>query len=166
MMPLANRSLRLFWLDIPQLGRLAVMPWPMPDQFADLKLAGVDVVVSMLEEDEADQLGLGQESDLCAAVDIHFLHLPITDHGIPDAVPPVEVMSKAVRRHLAAGNGVAIHCFAGIGRSPLMIAAVLIDTGYSATEACDVLSAARGMTVPEMDAQYRWLQQYELRTHR
>ena len=85
------------------------------------------------------------------------------DHGVPDAVQPVEVMSKAIRQHLGETKGVAVHCYAGLGRSPLLIAAVLIDSGYSAIEACDVISAARGMSVPEMNEQFRWLNAYEVR---
>lgn len=165
-MPPPNWPLRIYWINVPDAGRIAVMPRPMPDQFDALKLAGVGVVVSLLEREESERFGLGSEDQLCSVAGMQFLHLPVIDHSIPEAVPPVEVMSKAIRRHLADKKGVAVHCYAGLGRSPLLIAAVLIDNGHSTIEACDLISAARGLTVPEMDEQYRWLQAYELRHER
>ena len=162
-MATANWPLRIFWIDTPTIGRIAVMSRPMPDQFAELKAAGVDCVVSLLEAGEAEQLGLGDEAGLAQAEGMEFLHLPVIDHGIPSAVAPVEAMAAEIIACLKAGKGVAVHCYAGLGRSPLLIAAVLIDNGLSAIEACDLISAARGITVPEMDAQFRWLNAYELR---
>lgn len=155
--------LRIYWIKVPDVGRIAVMPRPMPGQFSELKAAGVDVVVSLLQRDEAQRLGLGRQVQLCEASGMKFLHLPVIDHSIPDAVKPVEVMSKTIRQHLGEAKGVAVHCYAGLGRSPLLIASVLIDSGYSAIEACDLISAARGMTVPEMNEQFRWLNAYEVR---
>ena len=162
-MPNAKWPLRIYWIKVPDVGRIAVMPRPHPGAFGELKAAGVDVVVSLLKPDEAQWLGLGRQDQLCKSADMHFLQLPVIDHGVPDAVQPVEVMSKAIRQHLGETKGVAVHCYAGLGRSPLLIAAVLIDSGYSAIEACDVISAARGMSVPEMNEQFRWLNAYEVR---
>ena len=159
----AKWPLRIFWIDAPDVGRIAVMPRPMPDQFAELNAAGVDCVVSLLEAEEAHRLGLGDEAGLARAQGMDFLHLPIVDHGIPRAVAPVEAMARDITARLKAGQGVAVHCYAGLGRSPLLIAAVLIDNGFSTVEACDLISAARGITVPEMDEQFRWLKAYELR---
>jgi hypothetical protein len=53
-------------------GRLATMPRPrggdwLPDDFRDLALADITVVVSLLTEAEAAELGLGQERDAAAA---------------------------------------------------------------------------------------------------
>ena len=159
----ARGPLRIFWIDAPELGRIAVMPRPMPDQFAELKAAGVDCVVSLLEDEEANHLGLGGEAGLARAAGMDFLQLPVVDHDIPQTVAPVEAMARNISARLKAGKGVAVHCYAGLGRSPLLIAAVLIDNGVSAVEACDQISAARGIRVPETDAQFRWLQAYAQR---
>ncbi len=155
---------RIYWIDAPTPGRLAVMPRPHPDAFGELRAAGIDCIVSLLEENEASSLGLADEAGLAAAEGMAFLHLPVIDHGIPTAVEPVVAISATISTRLKAGQGVAVHCYAGLGRSPLLIAAVLIDEGLSAPEACDLISGARGYSVPEQDEQYRWLQDYELRT--
>ncbi len=154
---------RIYWIEAPTPGRIAVMPRPHPDAFAELKAAGIDCIVSLLEEAEAAQLGLGNEAALATAEGMAFLHLPVVDHGIPSTIGSVEAMAAQISQRLQAGDGVAVHCYAGLGRSPLLIAAVLIDNGLSTVEACDLISAARGYSVPEMDEQYCWLQAYELR---
>ena len=159
----AKWPLRIYWIKLPEVGRIAVMPRPMPDQFAELKQVGVDCVVSLLEADEAERLGLGGEFGLARAEGMDFLNLAVADHGIPSAVAPVEAMATEISKRLKAGQGVAVHCYAGLGRSPLLIAAVLIDNGCSTVEACDLISAARGYSVPEMDEQFHWLKTYELR---
>ncbi len=158
-----SRIFRVYWIDAPSAapGRLAVMPRPPADQFAALKSTGVDVVVSLMEQGEATELGLGDEAGLCAAAAIEFLSLPIIDHGIPSAVTPVMRMSRRIDAHLKDGKGVAVHCFAGLGRSPLLCAAVLIDHGMDAMAACDLISAARGFGVPERAEQSDWLLAYE-----
>lgn len=158
-----SKLLRIYWINAPTAapGRLAVMPRPMPDQFGTLKSKGVDVVVSLMEAGEALGLGLADEAGLCHAGGMEFLSLPVGDHGIPSAVMPVERMSRCIATHLRDGKGVAVHCFAGLGRSPLLCAAVLIDHGLGAIEACDLIVEARGTGVPEMSEQADWLLRYE-----
>lgn len=157
-------KLNLFWIETPGMrGRIAVMPRPHPDQFAALKAAGVDCIVSLMQPAEAQRFGLGDEAGLCAAAGIAFSALPVVDHGIPESVAPVEAASAKIRGRLARGEGVAVHCFAGLGRSPLLIAAALIDLGFGAEEACEAISRARGFNVPEMEEQYQWLLAYARR---
>lgn len=160
---MSTRLHRVYWIGAASAapGRLAVMPRPLPGQFATLKLQGIDVVVSLMEQGEAQELGLGNEAGLCSAAGLEFLHLPVVDHGIPSAVTPVTRMSRQITSHLQGGRSVAVHCFAGLGRSPLLCAAVLIDHGLGAIEACDLISAARGVEVPEMAEQSQWLLAYE-----
>lgn len=156
-----RRELRIFWLDAPKIGRIAVMPRPHPDAFPALRDARVDCIVSLLEPDEATDLGLADEAGLAQDHGMAFLHLPVPDHGVPESITPVRRMSIEIRRRLEGGEAVAVHCFAGLGRSPLLIAAVLIDCGMDTMEACDLISAARGHGVPEMSEQSDWLLEYE-----
>lgn len=156
--------LRIFWIDAPGIGgRIAVMPRPLPGHFGELRRAGVDCVVSLMQAHEARRYGLGDEAGLCRAEAMDFLSLPVVDHGIPETVAPVEAASAEIRRRLAVGQGVAVHCYAGLGRSPLLIAATLIDCGWTTDDACDAISRARGSIVPEMEEQHAWLYAYEAR---
>lgn len=151
----------LFWIDVPGPGRMAVMPRPRPGSFGALKASGVDAVVSMLGEDEAIHLGLADEAEFCRLSGMSFHWLPIVDHGIPGAVETVQKLSAEIGGLLDREQAVVFHCYAGLGRSPLMAAAVLIDRGLLAADACELISRARGYAVPEMDEQHEWLQAYE-----
>ena len=42
----------------------------------------------------------------------------------------------------------------------------MIDHGIDAMDACDLISVARGVSVPEMASQIDWLLSYEMRRHR
>lgn len=152
----------LFWVDAPHIGRLAVVSRPREaGHFIELKQAGVDVLVSMLAAEEAASVGLADQASQCADAGIEFFHLPIIDHGIPSAVEPVETLVAILKQRIADGQGVAAHCYAGLGRSPLMIASVLIRHGIDADDACALISSARGYNVPEMATQFQWLLDFE-----
>ena len=58
---------------------------------------------------------------------------------------------------LKTGKNVAVHCRQGIGRSGLVAAASLMMSGIAAREAVDVVTRARGLTVPETPGQLQWL---------
>jgi hypothetical protein len=47
-----------------------------------LSREGVDVLVSMLTEEEADELGLQSESEECGAATIRFVSLPVPDRSV------------------------------------------------------------------------------------
>jgi len=54
-------------------------------------------------------------------------------------------------------------CFAGIGRSTLVAASLLIRSGLALAEALELISEARGWQVPDTSAQHRWLESFEAR---
>jgi protein tyrosine phosphatase type IVA len=60
--------------------------------------------------------------------------------------PPKDVMSKwrAVVKQVCDGNGrVAIHCVAGLGRAPVLVAIALIDKGLDSAAAVDLIRKER-----------------------
>lgn len=156
------RAPRLFPVKEPFEGRLAVVFRPrggqnLEDDVAGWKDAGIDVIVSMMEEDEAEELSLAQEGSMCGAYGIEFINCPVPDHGIPERVEPVLHVVDRVLAHLLAGRRVAAHCFAGIGRSPLLVASVLVSHGIEVDEAWRRLNEARGLRLPDTDEQRRWV---------
>jgi protein-tyrosine phosphatase len=154
----------IFLVSAPGPGRLAVLSRPRrSSDFAALKAAGIDMLVSMLEPAEADSVGLGEAALSCERAGIDYLSVPITDHGIPASFQLIEQAVDIVARQLLAGRGVGAHCYAGLGRSPLFVASVLILHGQSAPQAIASVSAARGVDVPEMDQQHDWLMQLAAR---
>ena len=115
---------------------------------ASWRAAKLDVIVSMLEPEEADDLGLGYQAQFCRQQGIAYLNCPVPDRGIPDDRAAFIATADQV---------LEAHCFAGIGRSPLMIATVLVRHGLDVDTAWSRVSAARGLMVPDTDAQWQWL---------
>ena len=154
---------QLFWIDGPWKGHLAVATRPrggdwLNHEFAGLRLAGIDKVVSLLEGEEAAQLELSGESAAAVANGIRFVSFPIPDRGLPVSTDAARLLVEQIEDGLAAGENVAVHCRQGIGRSGMIAAAILLSTGLAPDEAMRAVSAARGLPIPETPAQIAWLQ--------
>ena len=54
-----------------------------------------------------------------------------------------------VATQLDAGKNVALHCRQSVGRSGLIATALLVNSGIKAGEAIQIVSSARGVSVPE-----------------
>jgi len=148
----------IYWIDTGQAQRLAIMARPragdwLEDEVAHWRQSGIGIVVSLLERDEVDDLGLVQEAALCRASGIEYLSFPIPDRGLPDTDAAIRFAADLARR----GQAIAIHCRAGIGRSSIMAAAVLVNCGRPPEEALSAIARARGLSVPDTDAQRDWV---------
>lgn len=152
---------RLHWIEIPVVGRLAIMARPRADDWleaevAEWKAAGLDVVVSLLERGEVSELGLQREPELCQASGIEFISFPIPDRGVPEVREALQIASSTAAG-IAEGRSIAVHCRAGIGRSSTIAACALICLGIDAGEALALIKDARGLTVPDTEEQRDWI---------
>ena len=148
----------LYWIAASARPKLAIMARPragdwLEDEIAHWRREGVEIVVSLLERDEVDELGLGAEAPLCEQSGILHLSFPIPDRGIPDTADAMRFAADIAGR----GRPTAIHCRAGIGRSSIMAAAVLICDGIDPAAALSVIQQARRLPVPDTDAQHDWV---------
>lgn len=155
----------LFWIPGLRRGRLAITPRPrggdwLRDEARTLKGAGVDIVVSLLERDEAEQLGLADEAKIMEANDLRFVSFPVPDRGVPASLPDATALAAGLGSELEAGSTVAIHCRQSVGRSGLIAASVLTILGLDAEQAIKIVSAARGQTVPETAEQRSWVLEF------
>lgn len=146
-------------------GYLAVMARPgvsepLPETFVALAKLGVGVVVSLLEEGEAQELGLAEEKVVCEGAGIEFRSFPIIDRRLPSDAEAVSCLSKWAHARITQGCGWVFHCRAGIGRSGMMAASVLVHEGFTVREAFACISAARGLTVPDTPGQLEWVEQH------
>lgn len=142
-------------------GTLSLMPAPpkgaaLPAAVRTLAAAGVDVIVSLLPDAEQRMLDLAHEPATVEACGLEFLSLPIPDFGAPDG-PEMDVALGALAERLRGGDHVAIHCRGGIGRSSTVAAALLILLGVPTHRVWQRLRAARGVPVPETQAQVGWV---------
>jgi protein-tyrosine phosphatase len=149
----------IYWIEHAGHPRLAIMARPrsgdwLDDEVDSWRAAGVQVVVSLLEREEEIELGLQSEAAACAAQSIAFVRFPIPDRGVP-ADPGA---ARKLARELAASDAAtAIHCRAGIGRSSVIAALVLNQRGLDAETAFERITAARGLRVPDTEAQRLWV---------
>jgi protein-tyrosine phosphatase len=150
---------RLHWIERPK--RLAIMARPRADDWLEVdvtewRASGVDVVVSLLEQEEVSELGLQRESELCQTKGIEFVSFPIPDRGVPD-VRQALGLARSIADGIAGGRSIAIHCRAGIGRSSVIAACAMICSGIEAGEALTLIRQARGVIVPDTDEQRDWV---------
>ena len=153
----------LFWIPGPWRGRLAVGTRPRGGDWLEAEASGwqrtgLDVVVSLLEKEEAAQLDLVDEGNAAEAKGIRFISFPIPDRGVPTSVPAAVSLMTGIADALEEGKSVAVHCRQGLGRSGLIAAGILVTSGISPERAMEVVSTARGHTVPETPDQHRWIQ--------
>ena len=154
-----------FWVNTENPLRLAIVPRPrggdwLDDDIAHLKRDGVDVLVSMLQPDEADDLGLSAEGAACEAAGIVFESFPIADREVPAATAAFSEFVERLQSELRAGRSVAVHCRASIGRSSLLLASLLCAEGFQPEDAFARLSKARGLQVPDTQEQVRWVERF------
>ncbi len=152
----------LFWVPGPWRGKLAVVARPrggdwLDDEGSGWHRAGIDVVVSLLEEEEAADLDLAHEGEVAESNGVHFVSFPIPDRGVPASTPDALALLRDIAGALEEGKTVAVHCRQSIGRSGLIAAGVLLTSGIGVDNAIEVVSAARGQSIPETAAQLRWL---------
>lgn len=149
----------LFTIPAPTPGRLSTMARPRGGDWLEDELTSlarhVNVLVCLLTNMELDELDLSREPELASSAGLVFHHHPIEDRQVPDegVRPLVTSLAEALR----TGRHVAVHCRAGIGRSSVVAAGVLRLLGVDGPTALARISAARGMEVPDTQAQADWV---------
>ena len=152
----------IFWIDTVGPGRLAVMPRPLGGARLDgeiraLREDGVDFLVSLLTPEEEAYLELEAEGETARRHGLTFHSLPVWDRGIPDDPAPLWTLARTLAQAHADGKTITAHCRMGIGRSPLLLASILVLRGSLPDQAWAAISAARGCIVPDTRAQRDWL---------
>jgi len=124
-----------------------------------MRTMGVDRIVSMLQDDEIDEMALGAEGDVCASLGITFTRFPIFDRGLPEP-EGFRLIVASVASDLQAGTSVAVHCRTGIGRAGTLAGCVLKAFGMTATDAIAAVEMARGTTIPDTPEQRDFIVAY------
>ncbi len=122
--------------------------------------AGVGTVVSLLTPDEEASLGLENESVEAKVHNMRFTAFPIEDRQVPSSPSDLAKALEGLDRELQHGRNVVVHCRQGVGRSGLVGACLLVNKGLDSQNAVDLISAARGVPVPETAEQRRWIDFY------
>jgi hypothetical protein len=153
---------QIHWIAGIEPHRLGLMARPrggedLPVAVEAWRLAGVGVVVSLLEPAEMRELLLQEQATLCAEHGIEFRSFPIPDHGTPANSSELSRFLDELHDRLLAGKAVAIHCRAGIGRTGLVAACLTYRLGVPVEDVFHVLSRCRGLAMPDTTAQVEWV---------
>jgi hypothetical protein len=150
-----------YWIT----AKLAILPRPrggdwLDDEMVALREAGIDVVVSMLEETEAAEVGLEREGAAARGAGLQFVNFAIPDRSVPVNVQQFEAFLSGLEQELSAGKRVGVHCRACIGRASVTTASLLIRSGIPAAEAWRQVASARGFPVPDTREQREWVDRH------
>jgi protein-tyrosine phosphatase len=160
------------WVSTPELpGRVAITRRPRGGEFLDRDIAtlrdgGLTMLVSLLAEAEALELGLDRQGDTCRAAGLAFVHVPVRDFGVPGSFDVALAAVDQIAAGISQGGAAGFHCYASRGRSPTLAACTLVRLGLSSEDAIARLSTARGMPVPETETQHQWIAEFETRVLR
>ena len=152
----------IYWIKAAGPGKLAVMPRPrggdwLEDEIRGLKRFGVDILVSLLTPEEETFLGLEEEGAQARAHGLEFVSHPVPDRDVPASPKETWALAARLGDRFAAGKKIAVHCRMGIGRSPLLLACILVSRGLGPDDAWKAIGTARGLPVPDTVEQRDWL---------
>jgi len=143
-------------------GFLAAMAKPVPgefikEEFAGIANEGINQIVSLLEKHEEYSVGLSEEQFLTVKYGMKFTSFPIKDMSLPDSLRSYCHFTRETYKQVAEGTNTVVHCRAGIGRTGIVTAGILLHAGFEPEEAFDLISRKRGITVPDTDEQRDWV---------
>jgi protein-tyrosine phosphatase len=155
----------VYWIEGPWPGRLAILPRPrggdwLADEVRAWRAAGIELVVSALQEEEVNELDIAGEAVLSEAAGIRFVGFSITDRGVPASARETVALVRRLDERLSRGHSVAVHCRQGVGRSALLAACLLAGAGVEVDTAFQRIATARGCPVPDTDEQRDWVQRF------
>jgi predicted protein tyrosine phosphatase len=143
-------------------GILAIAPLPggQGDYAADLahlrewRPAIVLSLTTRIEMIQTGAEGLGQMMQESGA---RWVHLPITDYGVPDAAATAgwSAISADILRALSGGGRVLVHCKGGCGRSGMIALRLMIEAGEAPDNALKRLRGLRPCAI-ETEDQMAW----------
>jgi protein-tyrosine phosphatase len=159
----------VYFVSVAIAGRMAILPRPrggdwLDEELVSLRQHGLDMLVSLLEDQEMHELDLADEARSCERADVRFLRMPIVDRDVPTSFAEVRRVVDKLVAELQAGRGVGIHCRQGVGRSSLLAACVLVACGLPLGDAWRALERARGCAVPDTVAQRDWVAHWVTRS--
>ena len=134
---------------------------------ADLTLLasnGAADIVTLIGEDERERLGVAALPRLAKERGMSWREFPITDRAAPTARHRADFdrLLDELLTGLDAGRRVAIHCQAGLGRTGLLAASLLVRSGIGPDDAIAIVRSARPGSI-ETSGQEDFIRKIEFR---
>jgi protein-tyrosine phosphatase len=133
----------------------------LEDDLRGLRQGGIQTIVSLLEPDEAEWVGLKDEQGTAMRAGLSFLSYPIPDAQVPEDVLSFRQFINGIADRVAARETVGVHCRGCIGRATVTAACSLIHLGWNPATALAAIQRARGVSVPDTPEQKAWILAYK-----
>ena len=129
-----------------------------------LESNGATDLVTLIGEDEREKLGVGALPRLATERGLSWREFPIVDRAAPTAMHRVDFnrLLDELLTGLDAGRRVAIHCQAGLGRTGLLAAGLLVRSGTGPDDAIALVRLARRGSI-ETSEQEDFIRKIEFR---
>lgn len=139
-------------------GRLLATSFSVvgPDPVAALNEAGADTLVCLITDHEIDMRFPDYAEWLRSDGHHSVLRLPTPDWGVTDD-DLLGGMVGEIASRLRGGETVVTHCGAGLGRTGVLCALVLVALGRGLSEAVAIVRAGRPGSGAESEAQHAQL---------
>lgn len=86
----------------------------------------VNALVSLVENDELERLGMEEISDECGKLGIELIRFPLKDGSTPESAEDFIPLIKAIIDRLGDDEIIAVHCRGGLGRTGLTVACAIV----------------------------------------
>jgi protein-tyrosine phosphatase len=120
----------------------------------------VSTIFSLLTPEEESSLQLEGEATVAQAHNLKLISFPVEDRRVPTSPSELSKSLELVEADLQSGKNVVVHCRQGVGRSGLVGACLLINSGMSPQSAIDTITHNRGVQIPETSEQRDWIDYY------
>ena len=153
--------MRIYWINELNNFNVGMMSRPrgndwLEDEIAELTRYNVTTIVSLLEYEEIYDLELEKEAFYCKINNIEYINFPIKDRGLPDKISFLELVHNLDKK-LKNKEKIVIHCRMGIGRTSMLVAALLLKRCFEKDTIFDFLSEKRTLRVPDTQEQIDWI---------
>lgn len=157
-----NMKSNIYLIEAVGKGSISAMARPQSGDeieaiFKAIAADGITRIISLLEVSEANDLGLHNEQQISQNSGMQFVQFSIPDLGVPISAHEFSVFIKQQYLDVQAGEHVLVHCRAGIGRTGMVTASVLMHCGYKPLAAFEQVSKQRGVPVPDLQEQVDWI---------
>jgi protein-tyrosine phosphatase len=128
-----------------------------------IKDLNIKCLISLMEKDELNHFGAKNLFKELDQNKIKWIHFEIKNFGIPTLNQDDELNShiKTINQRILNGENVYIHCMAGLGRTGMLAALILIKLGLQIKQSIQIIINTRPGSI-ETEAQENFVYEFRL----